>query len=646
LLSPLNLTLGQSSLDVHGNGASAENALANALSLAGAAGFGLNGNNSSLSNSSNGNGCNRKFNCEYCRKQFTDASNLQRHVRQQHSSSGRSHACGECFKTFATASGLKQHRHIHSSIKPFRCEVCLKAYTQFSNLCRHKRMHVNCRQQLKCSFCEQSFNTVTTLAKHKRFCEHGLTSPNGSASSRAGSSTPAPSAQSSIAAPPSIALPAALNALAMKSNGKRSSNRTDAKSPNAFMNSSALEHLNSSIGLLGSPAAASSPLQLLRSQWNFGQLADSHGRCEGESVDDGETSEYTENGSALNLSALTGQTSRAVSNRMDHDIETTPLKASEPTESAATVGGTSNVGNQPADSAQLQQLIMNLARNQVQSLFPLMGLDLFNAGDLLTNQSANPFGNLAAGLAAASAAAAAASAVNSGEANGASSANLLNQLLTSVTMNGHSNGSSNGLEKETNKANDLSSAFLSGLGGNNNLAANLLASLGGSMTNANGALSNNLRSIDTNRMRGESKRARLNAIDRQKSMMTHQSSNSIGMDDDDEHEVGGEDEENEEEDEDEEFERTDQDDADDEAEFDDHESLRRVHLDELPEATSADEMEMDGFDLRAEVNKLTGGKVKGDDSMSSVVLPTAASSVVVTKTASDSSAFNFAAGAF
>ena len=86
----------------------------------------------------------RRFPCENCDKVFTDPSNLQRHIRTSHVGA-RCHACPECGKTFATSSGLKQHTHIHSSVKPFRCEVCFKSYTQFSNLCRHKRMHANCR---------------------------------------------------------------------------------------------------------------------------------------------------------------------------------------------------------------------------------------------------------------------------------------------------------------------------------------------------------------------------------------------------------------------------------------------------------------------------------------------------------------------
>nr|XP_040235580.2 histone-lysine N-methyltransferase PRDM16 isoform X2 [Anopheles coluzzii] len=101
---------------------------------------------------------------------FTDPSNLQRHIRTHHVGA-RSHACPECGKTFATSSGLKQHTHIHSSVKPFQCEVCFKSYTQFSNLCRHRRMHADCQVQIKCNKCGDSFSTTTSLSKHKRFCD-------------------------------------------------------------------------------------------------------------------------------------------------------------------------------------------------------------------------------------------------------------------------------------------------------------------------------------------------------------------------------------------------------------------------------------------------------------------------------------------
>lgn len=105
-------------------------------------------------------------------------------------------ACPECGKQFSTSSGLKQHMHIHSSVKPFICEVCYKAYTQFSNLCRHKRSHMTTNgngksvsknqnivpkspntnafnangMENKCGACAQSFPTQMQLNKHRKVC--------------------------------------------------------------------------------------------------------------------------------------------------------------------------------------------------------------------------------------------------------------------------------------------------------------------------------------------------------------------------------------------------------------------------------------------------------------------------------------------
>ncbi|XP_016912561.2 transcription factor hamlet-like isoform X2 [Apis cerana] len=153
----------------------------------------------------------RNYPCENCPKSdkpqvFTDPSNLQRHIRTHHVGA-RSHACTECGKTFATSSGLKQHTHIHSSVKPFQCEVCFKAYTQFSNLCRHKRMHADCRMQIKCVKCGQSFSTVTSLSKHKRFCDS--TPPTGPPGAMPQLPTPTPSPFLVYPRPP-VSLPGGL----------------------------------------------------------------------------------------------------------------------------------------------------------------------------------------------------------------------------------------------------------------------------------------------------------------------------------------------------------------------------------------------------------------------------------------------------
>lgn len=51
-------------------------------------------------------------------------------------------------------------------------------------------MHADCRMQIKCGKCGQSFSTVTSLSKHKRFCDNGpLTSMNALPTPTGGHST-------------------------------------------------------------------------------------------------------------------------------------------------------------------------------------------------------------------------------------------------------------------------------------------------------------------------------------------------------------------------------------------------------------------------------------------------------------------------
>ncbi|CAB3405185.1 unnamed protein product [Caenorhabditis bovis] len=80
----------------------------------------------------------------------------------------QAHNCGVCPKSFSSASGLKQHSHIHCSLKPFRCHICSKSYTQFSNLCRHRRVHLDGWQ---CQTCHAQMPSHSALLKHRPICE-------------------------------------------------------------------------------------------------------------------------------------------------------------------------------------------------------------------------------------------------------------------------------------------------------------------------------------------------------------------------------------------------------------------------------------------------------------------------------------------
>ena len=103
---------------------------------------------------------------------LNNSNNNNNNVKKLNNSSGsdsefRSFACPSCSKTFASSSGLKQHMHIHGSIKPYKCEICSKAYTQFSNLCRHKRSHSDCKASFMCKYCRSSFQSSVSLTKHE-----------------------------------------------------------------------------------------------------------------------------------------------------------------------------------------------------------------------------------------------------------------------------------------------------------------------------------------------------------------------------------------------------------------------------------------------------------------------------------------------
>ena len=54
--------------------------------------------------------------------------------------------CPKCQKGFKSKSSLKQHMHVHVSVRPYVCQACGKAYTEMTSLCRHRRKSSNCQK--------------------------------------------------------------------------------------------------------------------------------------------------------------------------------------------------------------------------------------------------------------------------------------------------------------------------------------------------------------------------------------------------------------------------------------------------------------------------------------------------------------------
>ncbi|XP_048206068.1 LOW QUALITY PROTEIN: histone-lysine N-methyltransferase PRDM16 [Perognathus longimembris pacificus] len=136
----------------------------------------------------------KRFECENCVKVFTDPSNLQRHIRSQHVGA-RAHACPDCGKTFATSSGLKQHKHIHSTVKPFIYvlgEVWPQVLHAVLQPVPAQAMHADCRTQIKCKDCGQMFSTTSSSTSTGASARARAITRRAASSPRACPSRPAP----------------------------------------------------------------------------------------------------------------------------------------------------------------------------------------------------------------------------------------------------------------------------------------------------------------------------------------------------------------------------------------------------------------------------------------------------------------------
>ncbi|XP_015589624.1 zinc finger protein 271 [Cephus cinctus] len=73
--------------------------------------------------------------CDFCKKKFTHAGDLNKH-RRRHTGE-RPYECAECQKKFAHASNLARHQRVHSGERPFSCTHCEKRFTRRDKLTNH-----------------------------------------------------------------------------------------------------------------------------------------------------------------------------------------------------------------------------------------------------------------------------------------------------------------------------------------------------------------------------------------------------------------------------------------------------------------------------------------------------------------------------
>jgi len=104
------------------------------------------------------------FDCNRCEKEFSDKSNLSRHIRSQHE--GVTFACNLCDYKAKQSTNLNYHKKAkHSDCNPFECPNCRKTFSDRSNLQRHiKSQHEGV--VYPCNVCDYKAKQTTQLKAH------------------------------------------------------------------------------------------------------------------------------------------------------------------------------------------------------------------------------------------------------------------------------------------------------------------------------------------------------------------------------------------------------------------------------------------------------------------------------------------------
>ena len=109
----------------------------------------------------------KRYECPYegCSKNYSNRSNLNRHIKHKHSNF-KPHKCHhkDCSESFTFPSELEDHiNRVH--LKPFKCDVCGESFGTQRMLDQHKAKDL---KLVKCPNCDEKFKNPKELDTHIR----------------------------------------------------------------------------------------------------------------------------------------------------------------------------------------------------------------------------------------------------------------------------------------------------------------------------------------------------------------------------------------------------------------------------------------------------------------------------------------------
>lgn len=114
--------------------------------------------------------CELPFKCPSCNRKYATEFLLQRHQKRQCFNSHKQYNCEMCRIKFMWQNSYNIHNYVCHGVnkKDFQCEICKKTFTQKRHMDRHVRTHNPDERKYECPVCLKKFHRSDYLRYHMK----------------------------------------------------------------------------------------------------------------------------------------------------------------------------------------------------------------------------------------------------------------------------------------------------------------------------------------------------------------------------------------------------------------------------------------------------------------------------------------------